>query len=422
VTEDVDAALAEAEQALADDAARYALTLLEPIIAAPGDAYSDAEWRRIYAIAGQAWVKEDQAELATLLQELVADRTDPRKAYRLGHLLVERGYASMASGILSRAVSAHADDLDLRHEWVASLELQGRYGEAAEALEAAADRAGAPFLTRYLRAFNLIASGRPEPAEAIRAGMDPGDDPRNQFMRHRLDEMLRRQRFVDAARTPRAIELVLSGALLLEDEAVDYREDSWAAIAANLVRLRAVLEAIDRKPARVVSLRSTRQNVVAKATAALLGVGFEQQYAPDDRAGIFVNHDLAAIFPDVAAQLRPRRPGQLYYAHQAAAGAELPVCADVIGVRGNRVISPWDLFSIVDYQRTDLPKGPPTGSDDELAQEIITAAPAATTLADLSPLVDFARRAAAAGVLGLANDTGDRDKLWPRPRPTTTLR
>ena len=406
----------EAEQALRDDAERYALTLIEPIIAARGDAHSEVEWRRVYAIARQAWAKDEKPQLAELVDAVAADGRDPRRAYRLGHALVEAGFAAMASGVLSRALLRHGGDVELLHELVASLELQGRYAEAADALEVAAARADAAFLTRYLRAFNLIASGRAEAAESIVAALAPGADARFTFMRARLDGMLQRARFVGATRTPRGDELVLSGALLLEDEAVDYREDSWATIAANLVRLRAVLKAIDRTPSRVVSLQAARQNVVCLAAATLLGAHYEARVAPDEKEGLVANHDLAAAFPDVAAQLEPRRPRQLYYAHAAAAGAELPVCSDVIGVRGNRVVSPWDLFAIVDYTRTDLPKGPPTGSDEELAREIVAAAPAAESLPGLPALVDFAQRAAAAGVLALAQDHGRRDKLWPRPK------
>ena len=91
------------------------------------------------------------------------------------------------------------------------------------------------------------------------------------------------------------------------------------------------------------------------------------------------------------------------------------MCADVIGVRGSHIVSPWKLFTIVDWQRTDLPSGPPTGSDEELAHEIVRAAPRPETLADLPALVEFARRAAAAGVLALTADEGEREKLWPRP-------
>ncbi len=416
MSDEVAAIVAEAEQALRDDAERYALTLIEPIVAARGDDHSEAEWQRVYAIARQAWAKDEKPELAALVDEVATDGRDPRRAYRLGHALVEAGFAAMASGVLSRALLRHAGDLELLHELVASLELQGRYAEAADALELAAARADAPFLTRYLRAFNLIASGRAEAAEPIAARLTPGADARSDFMRARIEEMLRRAHFVGAARSARANELVLSGALLLEDEAVEYREDSWAAIAANLVRLRAVLEAIDRKPSRIVSLQAARQNSVCIAAATLLGARYEARLAPDGDEGLVANHDLAAAFPDIAAQLELHRPRQLYYAHAAAAGAELPVCSDVIGVRGDRIVSPWDLFAIVDSTRTDLPKGPPTGSDEELAQQIVRAAPAAESLTDLSALVDFARRAADAGVLALARDHGHREKLWPRAR------
>jgi hypothetical protein len=44
----------------------------------------------------------------------------------------------------------------------------------------------------------------------------------------------------------------------------------------------------------------------------------------------------------------------------------------------------------------------------------VCAARAAATLADVPALVDFARRAAAAGVLALTQENGHREKLWPR--------
>jgi hypothetical protein len=414
VSDDFADVVAQAEQALADDAERYALTLIEPIIAARADARSDAEWNRVYAVAQKAWAKDDKPELAMLVGALAHDRRDPSRALRLGHALIDAGFASMASGVLSRALSHQPADVELLHELVASLELQGRYAEAAEALEIPAARPGATFLTRYLRAFNSIASGHAGEAAAIVTTLAPGGDARFAFMRARLDGMLQRSRVIGASRSPRGDELVLSGALLLEDEAVDYREESWATIAANIVRLRAVLEALDRVPSRVVSLQASRQNVVCMAAATLLGARYEARVAPDEGEGMVANHDLAAAFPDVAKLLAPHRRRQLYYAHSAAARAELPVCSDVIGVRGERIVSPWDLYAIVDYTRTDLPPGPPTGSDEELAHQIVSAAPAAGALADVPALVEFARRAAAVGVLALTQEDGQREKLWPR--------
>jgi hypothetical protein len=414
VTDDLDTVLAEAEQALSEDEESYALELLGPFIAQLDDSLSDGDWSRVYALARAAWLKDQKPELASLLDDLLADPKSPRAAYRLGYLLVEKKLPSMASGVLGRALRHHPDDLELRHELVASLELQGRYSEAAAFVEPAATQAGAPFLTRYLFAFNLLASGRGEAAESIARDLDPAGDAPSQFMRARLDGMLRRKRFTGQEWTPRAVHFVLSGALLLEEQVLEYREESWATLGADLVRLRAVLEAVDRKPPRVVSLYQARHKVLGTAAASLLGLPFEQQHAPEGE-GLFVSHDLAAIFPDLAEKLRAHRPEQVYYAHYASARRELLVCSDAIGVRGDRVVSPWDLFTIIDSSRTDLPKGPPTESEDELARKIVDGAAAPSTLSDLPSLIDFARRAAAADLLALGQKDGEREKLWPYP-------
>jgi hypothetical protein len=385
------------------------------LIGSLADDHSDEQWRRIYEVLRRAWVMGKKPELIERLDEYLGNRTHPRAAYQLGHLLIDKGRLAMASGILARALQTNREDVELRHEVVASLELQGRYAEAADILEPFAGRSDAPFLTRYLRAFNLIASGRADVAETALRGLNGSLEPRYTFMRDRIERMLSRQRFAGSERTPRNVQFVMSGTLLFDDEWVDYREESWASLGANLVRLRTVLEAIDRMPARVVSLHGPRRDTLGKAAAALFHLPFHQQYLPEGE-GLFLNTDLAALQPDLAEALKAHLPGRVYYAHYASTKRELSVAADAIGVRGDRVMSPWDLFAIVDYLRTDLPKGPPTESEDELARKIVDSSPHPSTLTDLPGLVDFARRASAAKLLALGAESGEREKVWPCPQ------
>ena len=413
MTADLHAVLEEAEQALTDEdgSASYALSLLQPRLTEEAETFDEDQWRRVLTIMRAAFANNDAPELVRSFDEQLATPTDPHAAYRLGYALVEAKLPALASGVLTRALRYSGDDLAVRNELAASLELQGRYREAAIVLEPATKRPDAPFLSRYLRAFSLIASGEATRAVPLVKTLD-GDSSEHAKMRARLRQMLRRYEWAGDDRSVRAQQFILTGALLLEDELVDYREESWATLGVDLLRLRAVVERVDHKPRRVVSLRSDRQDVIALAASQLWGLPLTHEYEPSG-GGLYVSDNLASIFPDVAAQLRPHQAGQIYYAHYAAANVERPVCADVIGVRGNRIISPWDLYGIIafDYDRTDLPKGPPTESVEELAAKIVDGGRAAHQETSAA-LTDFAYRAAQAGLLELARDDGERERLW----------
>lgn len=360
---DLQETLESAEQALADGGDGYALELVEPHLAEATETLDDSQWRRLVSILREVFALADNPDLVAKFDAQLAAPKNPRAAYQLGYGLIEIQRPTLASAVLARGLRYASDDLALRNELAASLELQGRYREAAAALEHVASRSDAPFLTRYLRAFNLIASGQSATALRLVKALVNDGDAAHESMRARLGRILRRQELVGEDRSPRALQFVLTGALLLEDERVAYREESWASLGLDLLRLRAVLERIDRKPARIVSLRSARQDVFGLAASQLWALPLVQEYVPTGE-GLYVSDTTASPYSGILPQLRQRRPGQIYYAHYAPATLEQPVCPDAICVRGDHVVTPWDLFKILDPRRTDLPTTAPTESPE----------------------------------------------------------
>jgi hypothetical protein len=402
------------------DSPGFALTALRRALDDPGELDGDADWRDALGLLGRVFDKLGYPALAAPSAEAAADPGDVERLYRAAYAFIEQQMAPLAATLLRRAHALAPGREDVLTELVAALESVGRFAAARGVLAAAARTS---FHTQYLFAFDTLMSGDAAAARSLVHALTPAG-PDESFMCRRLDDMLARYDAV-AGVTPldasdlRGWHFVASGGILLHcapagaDESVHGRygalEDSESLLLEGLRRLATVLDAWELRPARVLAFRDAESHRLGLAAAAVLGVPCTPAVLVPDRPGLFVIYDLGQVIGELLAQLRAHRPGQIVFAHAAPAARELPVSADVTTLLAARVVSPWSRHTIFP-RRPELPSGPPTESDEVLAERIVRATLSDAALADLPQLRALAL-AARSGAAAL-QASGTRERHW----------
>jgi len=413
-------AKAEALESLDEyDAPSFALKALRPVLDDPGQLADAAEWRDALGLLQRIFSKLTYDALAELAGAAAQDVDDADALYRLAHAFIDQQLAPVAATLLRRAHALAPAREDLLTELVAALESVGRFAAARDVL-AAVPRTS--FHTRYLFAFDTLMTGAVADARALVRELVPDSDT-DRFLRARLDQMLRRH---DAVRevTPldagdlRGWHFVATGALLLHRAPVAANaahgryltlEDSDALLREAAQRLATVLDAWGAPPPRVLAFDNPDSRRLGLALATILGVRCKERVVVPDDPGLLVIYDLSQVIGEVLGALRDHRAGQMVFAHVMPATRELAVAADLTTLLAERVISPWARHTIFP-RRPELPAGPPTETDEQLAQRIVHAPVAPAAIADLAQLEALAR--AARATAAALQSAGTRERHW----------
>ena len=334
---------------------------------------------RLFSEIAEALNLEQFAAIA----ERAADFPDEVQAlYDLGYECLEHDLHWLSSCVLERAWARAPSSAGVLSELCAALDAGGRYEEALEYLKRSPIAVSNSFLLRYLLAFNTLMAGHPEDVPKLleRLG-EPGDD-NEEFLRARIEGMFSRWKTLGEVGDTdlRGWHYVITGGVLLHvspygfEDGMNgryaYTQDSYGRCRYGLERLRAVLQAWDVTPERVLSLSDRASQILAAAAGKLLELPVEP-YAPD-RPGLVVAYDLGEVDPDTPAEVLEHQPGQILFAH-ASCWTQTPPCApDLTTLLYQIGVAPWEAKT---FFTDDGPVKEPAdeGSVDELAAKIVAA-------------------------------------------------
>ncbi|TDD31130.1 hypothetical protein E1287_27575 [Actinomadura sp. KC06] len=309
----------------------------------------------------------------------------PQELYDFGYACIERGVPFLAIPALRRALELMPDEPVLLMELVSALERENRHAEAVAVLEPRVVSLD-PWPARYLLAYNALLAGDVVRADREATALPVPDDPDWAPAHDRLARMLARARAVRAVGPLDSTDLrgwhfALGGSVLgtISPYGFDqgmtgrfaYTSDSFAMCRRALDRLRLILDAAGRRPASVGVLPDRSSRILGLAAAEVFGLPAEP-YAPGRPGVLVVAYDLNGT---EAAGLRERAEGQVLF-ERATCWTDPPgISADVTGLLHQVVVPPWgERLRVTPSGETETvpPDGRPA---EELAAEIVQAAP-----------------------------------------------
>ncbi|MFI0372299.1 tetratricopeptide repeat protein [Actinomadura sp. 1N219] len=311
----------------------------------------------------------------------------PQELYDFGYACIERGVPFLAIPPLRRALELMPDEPVLLMELVSALERENRHAEAVAVLEPRVVSLD-PWPARYLLAYNALLAGDVVRADREATALPVPDDADWAPAHDRLARMLARARAVRSvgpldSKDLRGWHFALGGSVLATispygfDQGMTgrfaYTSDSFATSRRVLDRLRLILDAAGRRPASVGVLPDRSSQILGLAAAELLGLPAEP-YAPGRPDVLVVAYDLNGVEAD---GLRERADGQVLF-ERATCWTDPPgISADVTGLLHQVVVPPWgERLRVTPSGETETvpPDGRPA---EELAAEIVQAAPEA---------------------------------------------
>lgn len=323
---------------------------------AEGDAVPLGEMARLVAGAGRLAGLEDLAQAAAAAE--AADGSgaqDVQALYDFGYACIERGAAYLAVRPLARALELAPVAAPVLSELVAALEHDGQHGRAVAVLEA--HESVMNWQHRFYYVYNALMAGDldkagegygrlPEPADA--AWIPARSKVRRMLARAGIARAVTSLGWQDL----RGWHYVLTGGILASLSPHGFNEgmtgrwayvgDSAQGCAAALARLRLILDAAGAAPGSVALLPDRSSRILGTAAAATLGLP-AADFDPGQPAAhtLVVAYDLTKTDPGAVAALRERGPGQILF-ERATCWTDPPrVTADVSGLLGQVVVSPW---------------------------------------------------------------------------------
>ncbi|GAA0213207.1 hypothetical protein GCM10009527_006390 [Actinomadura nitritigenes] len=342
-----------------------------------------AEVARLIERAAAASGFDDLRDAAGAVAAVPAD---PQRLYDFGYACIERGVSFLAIPALRTAQAAVPDSAALLGELVSALEDENRHADAVAALEAFPGDLGA-WPGRYLLAHNALMAGDLERSEREAARLPEPDDERWRPARDRLRGTLARARAVRAVspldhRDLRGWHFALGGSVLLTLSPYGFEQgmtgryafvsDSYGDCRRAVDRLRLVLDAAGRRPRAVGLLDDRSSTILGLAVAGVLGLPAER-FAPGSPGVLVVAYDLSEAG---ATGLRERAEGQVLFERATRWTDPPPVSADVSGFLHQTVMPPWGerMMAGEDGEVRRVPED--RRPVEELAAEIMRAAPA----------------------------------------------
>lgn len=300
---------------------------------------------------------DDLAQAATAAAERgdSSGSQDVRALYDFGYACVGRGASYLAVRPLARALEVAPADALVLGELVAALENEGQHARAVAVLE---EHESVMLWThRFLYVYNALMAGDLEKAAEGFGRLPEPEDAEWIPAREKVRRMLARAGVARGVTSLdrqdlRGWHYVLTGGVLasLSPYGFDagmtgrwaYVSDSVNDCAAVLQRLRLILDAAGAAPESVALLPDRSSRILGAAAAATLGLP-ATDFDPGKPAAnsLVVAYDLAETDLNAVAALRERAPGQILF-ERATCWTDPPyVTADVSGLLGQTVISPW---------------------------------------------------------------------------------
>jgi hypothetical protein len=230
---------------------------------------------------------------------------------------------------------------------------------------------------------------------------------------------------------------VLTGSLLLHLSPHGFEEpmhgryarvqDSYGLCLLGILRVRAVLDALQIRIPRIWLLPDRNSQILAHATSRVLGQPLKPWPVGGSQAsGLIVAYDLNQLDGDTLVSVRYHRPGQILWSHATCWTENQPVSADMTTFLYEMNNEPWGGQLTVDPKSRQTTRRPADERDPAIiAADLTTAKPIESLPEDEPGLLARARAAALAGenILALSGEDGQRQKLWAgSPVPSNLFR
>jgi len=424
--------------------AQQAFRTFRPLLSYPGQVKQPVEFSEVLQVFADISMQIAGAEFANLLRAAAHASTDVELLYRIGYQMIEYGLSDIAATILAHAHHLEPDNADVLNELSAALEKEMYYTEARRFLQQAPRLTQHHFLTCYLLAFNSLMSGDLETPHRLLPDLRRLQSQNASFpqMTERIATFLGRADALSGLtpldnRDLRGWHLVLTGGLLLHlsphgfDEPMHGRyawvQDSYGLCLLGILRVQAVLNALQIHIPHVWLLPDRNSQVLAHATARVLGVPLKSWPTGGSQApGLIVAYDLGQLDGETLVSVRYHRPGQILWSHATCWTEDQPVSADLTTFLYQSNTEPWGEQLTVDPETHQATSGRADERNPALiTADLIASTPEESLPQDEAGLLALTRAAAPAGknVLALLCEEGQRPKQWAgSPVPSSFFR
>ncbi|MCP3140846.1 tetratricopeptide repeat protein [Pyxidicoccus xibeiensis] len=440
MSETYDSHRVQALEALIAQEPRKAFGIFRGALRYPGapELKDRVRWTEAWEVFARIAAAISSEELAAIVRKAAQDPDDVQALYDLGFQLIEQSLHDLAATVLARAHACLPGHVGILEELSSALEGMDAHSEAARFLQAAPELVQEHAMLRYLYAFNSIMSGDldtprqllPRLAVLCTPTEETPPDKAQLFetLVGRIREFLARADAVRAVsplddQDLRGWQFVITGSVLLRlspygfDEGMNgryaYLQDSEHSCLEGIRCVEAVLAHTDRRPPRVFILPDRDSAILGHATARVLGLPAEPwPEHGSDAPGLVVAYDLSMLEPELTAQFRRHRPGQLLWSHAVPWTESPPFSPDLTTLLYQMNTSPWGarLRVVPDTQQTEK-AAPEEGSVESLAARLASMKLEAEALKDLPELLRLLGAMASvqgAAVGGLFRESGLR--------------
>lgn len=413
--------------------AQKAFKIFRPVLRYPGMVEQPAEFSEVLQAFAEISMQLGEGQFASRLRTAARTPTDVKQLYRVGFEMIEHGLSDMAATILAYAHHLEPGNATVLNELSSALEREMRFAEARRFLQLAPHLVQHDFLTCYLLAFNSLMCGDLETPRRVLPDLRHLQIQDVSFaqLTERIAELLERADALTGL-TPldthdlRGWHLVLTGSLLLHlsphgfDEPMHGRyawvQDSYGLCLLGVLRVQAVLDALQIRIPRIWLLPDRNSQILAHATSRVLGLPLKPWPAGGSQAsGLIVAYDLNQLDGETLVSVRYHRPGQILWSHATCWTENQPVAADLTTFLYQMNTEPWGEQLTVDPESHQTSRRPADERDPAtIAAELTTAQPVESLPEDEPGLLTITRAAALAGenILALSCEDGQRQKLW----------
>ena len=421
--------------------AQKAFKTFRPILSYPGLVEQPAEFSETLQALAEISMYIGEPQFASRLRSASRTPADVNQLHRVGFEMINHGLNDMAATVLAYAHRLDPDNAEVLHELSASLGNGMRYAEARSFLQESPRFVQHDFLACYLLTFNSLMSGDLEIPHRLLPELRrlQAKDASFAQMTERITTQLARADALTGhtsldSHDLRGWHLVLTGSLLLHLSPHGYHEsmygryawvqDSYGLCLLGILRIQAVLKALQIRISRIWLLPDRNSQILAHAAARILDLPLKPWPKDGSQAsGLIVAYDLNQLDGDTLVSLMYHRPGQILWSHATCWTKGQPSTADLTTFLYQKNTEPWGEQLIVDTENHQPTHRPVDQRDPTIIAAELTAAKPVESLPEDEPeLLTLAQTAALAGdnILALSYEEGQREKQWAgSPVPST---
>ncbi|MBS2033915.1 hypothetical protein JST97_02955 [bacterium] len=391
---DVDERLRKSREFLDQGQARQSYQELNRLFTATPEALEDRHpFTQAVGLLAELTRSFGGGELSQKLGQVALLPDSVEGLYEAAYQLYEECQYAPAACLLTRANRLAPGQPELVSELVANLHGLMLYARAAEVLDQSGtcqNEAVCAYLSGYSRMMSGDIQGARERLELL-AGELP---PQVSAMRDALAGMVARAEALEGADIPlgerslTAWQSVISGTLLLHESPDGYEDamrgrycfvqDSPGLMKTGLERLQAILPLVGFAPDRVLSAPGRQSQVLARATARLLGLPFMDWQAGLEHTGLVVAWSLESVQDESFWRaLHQHHPGARLFVHASCWTEPFGYSPDFTTLLYQHITDPWTGGALrMDPETGQLGPAPPDERDSEsLAAEVLRAEP-----------------------------------------------